>query len=98
MVWRRVHKSPKLTIAQNVNRFNWATGNKNNKFYQYFFADETCVYENECPDYAYRPIGSYPDSVQISSGSTKKLNLWCAISFRGATDFVVKLKPHLNDF
>jgi hypothetical protein len=58
-------------------------------FYNYVFADETCIYENECPYYAYRPIGSYPDSIEVSSGSSRKLNLWTAISFKGAFDFVV---------
>ena len=43
------------------------------------------------PDYAYRPKGSYPDAIEVSSGSSRKINLWAAISFRGATSFVVSV-------
>ena len=43
------------------------------------------------PNYHYRPIGTYPESVGLASRSSKKLNLWCAISYRGATDFVVNI-------
>jgi hypothetical protein len=75
---------------QKLDRLNWCLGNINNNFYDYLFGDETSIWENECPKYGYRPMGSYPDSVQMSSKSSKKLNLWCAISYRGATDFVVK--------
>ena len=91
LVWRRVHKSPLLNIAHKVNRYNWTTGNANNDFAKYWFADETCIYQNECPDYAYRPKGSYPDAFEVSSGSSRKINLWAAISFRGATSFVVSV-------
>ena len=49
------------------------------------------MYQNECPDYAYRPKGSYPDAIEVSSGSARKINLWAALSFKGATSFVVSV-------
>ena len=89
LVWRRVHKCPRLSTDQKIDRFNWCTANKHSHFYNTWFADETSIWENECPKYAYRPKGSYPDSIEISRGSSKKLNLWCAISYRGPTEFVI---------
>ena len=80
-----------MTFDQKVDRINWCTANLNTNLFNYWFADETSVWENECPKYAYRPKGSYPESVQISSKSSRKLTIWCAISFRGATDFVVSI-------
>ena len=41
------------------------------------------------PNYHYRPIGTYPESVGLASRSSKKLNLWCAISYRGATEMTI---------
>jgi hypothetical protein len=89
LLWRRVHKCPRLTPDQRIDRYNFSTGNLNKDFENTCFVDETSVWENECPKYAYRPMGSYPDSVEISSGSSKKLNLLCGISCRGATNYVV---------
>ena len=58
LVWRCVHKCPRLTFDQKVDRINWCTANLNTIFFNYWFADETSVWENECPKYAYRPKGS----------------------------------------
>jgi hypothetical protein len=44
---------------------------------------------NECPKYHHRHAGNYVDPAGFSSGSKIKLNLWGAISCRGASDFVV---------
>ena len=89
LVWRRVHKCPRLSFDQKIDRLNWCLANRRNNFYDYFFADETSIWENECPKYGYRPIGSNPDSIQMSRKSFKKLNLWRAISYRGQTNFAV---------
>ena len=87
-----MHKCPRLKAYQRIDRFNWATANQFNNFENTIFADETSFWENDCPFYHHRPKGSYPDSVEISSSSSRKLNLWCAISCRGHTAFVVKFK------
>ena len=75
----------------------WCSVNEDNDFDNYWFADETTIYENECPNYAWRPIGSYPESAEISRKSSKKLNLWCAISYKGVTNFVVSIYVILKD-
>ena len=84
-----MHKCPRLTFAQKIDRLNWCLANQNNQFFNTWFSDETSIWENECPRYAWRSIGTRPESIQMSSKSSKKLNLWCAISYRGPTDFVV---------
>ena len=76
-----MHKCPRLKFDQKKDRINWCKDNLNTNFFNYWFGDETSVWENECPKYAYRPKGNYPESVQISSKSSRKLNIWCAISY-----------------
>ena len=77
------------TSDQRLDRYNWCTGNRSNKFHNTGFIDETSLWENECPKYAWTPQGIYQDGVEISSKSSRKLNVLCGISIRGPTRFVV---------
>ena len=69
-------------------RFEWCITNRYNDFVNWAFADETSCWINAIPFYHWRHPSTHP--VVIDAPVKRlKLNIWAAISLKGASEFVV---------
>ena len=89
--YRRVRTKPILTPFHKLLRFLWCLENEHNDFENTVFADETCLRLKELPRYHWRPIGSYPEAVEVPTNSHTKINVWGGITSQGPTEFAVSV-------
>ena len=72
-----------------MQRFIWCLLNIENNFENYIFVDESMIRSLEIPLYHSRLPAKYPDYCGSSKKYTTKINIFGAISYRGASRFVV---------
>ena len=76
-----------------MKRVCWVFENEKNYFGKYIFADESKIVINSVPLYHYRKPSSYRECVPTETFIYPvKINVWEAISKKGACHFEVKVK------
>ncbi len=63
----------------------------NNSFTDYLFADGSTVGVLEVPQYHLSKKSSRPETIPHTAKARLKVNIWGAISYKGATPFVINL-------
>ena len=71
-------------------RLEWCLRNRFNDFSNWVFVDETSCWINAILFYHWRHPSTYPDVIDTPV-QRLKLNLWGALSSKGASEFVVNL-------
>ena len=71
-------------------RYKWCKNNANNSFTDYLFSDESTVRVLEVPLYHLRKKSSRPETIPHTAKARLKVNIWGAISYKGATPFAVR--------
>ena len=79
-----------MTTKQRLDRLNWCRANRNGRWLNYIWLDETACWINEAPSYHWRQTGLHPQTVGFLSSLRQKLNLWGGISWFGPTPFAVR--------
>lgn len=89
--WRRVKKGPYLTIKQQRERLIWCLVHKDFDFSYHVFVDETTLKLFQPPFYHWRLPNKYPKAIPCTNKHKSKINIWGGISYRGPSDFSVRL-------
>ena len=86
-----------LTNAQKIERYNFAKTNLNLQHLgNWVFADETSIESHHIKKYHMRKKSSRPRCIGIYKRDRFKINVWGAISMKGAAKFVVNKKFYLK--
>jgi hypothetical protein len=80
----------RFTALQLLQRLVWCPNNQNRNFEIRIFCDEANVRAAEIPLYHWRLKNGYPEKYGCAEKYRMKVNVWGAISFRGATEFKVE--------
>ena len=86
---RRTQERPPLKSAYKRERMQFALAYLNNEHDDWVFADETKAESHRTKLYHMRKKGRYPKKVGKYKPDRFKVNVWGAISARGACKFVV---------
>lgn len=89
--YRRVRKSPLLTVQNKLERLLWCLRSKKKDFRNFLFADETAIWLRDIPTYHLREPTKYPTGIPARTKYGPKFNICGAISFKGITRFAVKI-------